>query len=550
MTTIQHDSTPQQRRRGSDYHRFQWFHWLHMAAPDCEIAKAALDAVWEKNPDFKPREYPDLNIWFSGTKGYRVTSQWTVEALLQMPADTAVQELLAYSPNERQLADGEHREAMLQNVNAAAKTDHPWGLDLADSLVQSRAWESDLWLYLFMAWGETELDLNGKQRLLSHLSSSELHRRHPREVASVLSKLAQSAKDPEAIEWLDAANQIAIALRPYAAGEALPDIVSSVGGVPQYVSWLQKAINHASGQLALFWVHSARLWKRQNLNSQSLNSEYRSALDTIIMEDGVSGQFGRTVLASQLNFFLAVDEIWAIDNLLPLFDVAHDDFQCAWDGVLTWGSLSPSTAERIRESAINAVPRIVQEFDHHMLARFVGFYVTAMGWLIQHANDEWITRFFTQADATAKEQFALQVGRSLRSLDENAQAEWWNVWLKDYWHNRLQGVPGPLDNEENAQMLGWVVNLPGVFPEAVGMATKMPKAAISRSLILRRIGESELIERHPTELARFLVHLGQCDTDPLFWMGTRNVFDSLLEMDLPTEIATGLREIAVTRHLG
>ena len=99
-------------------------------------------------------------------------------------------------------------------------------------------------------------------------------------------------------------------------------------------------------------------------------------------------------------------------------------------------------------------------------------------------------------------------------------------------------------------MLEWVVNLPGIFPEAVDLATKMPKATISRSLILHEVGESELIERHPIELARFLVHLGQSDTDPWFWMGTQSVFDSLLEMDLPTEIATGLREIAVTRHLG
>ena len=55
------------------------------------------------------------------------------------------------------------------------------------------------------------------------------------------------------------ANSIAINLRPYAAADELPQFTESVGGVPQYVSWLQKAINHASGKLALFWTFSIEL---------------------------------------------------------------------------------------------------------------------------------------------------------------------------------------------------------------------------------------------------------------------------------------------------
>ena len=74
-------------------------------------------------------------------------------------------------------------------------------------------------------------------------------------------------------------------------------------------------------------------------------------------------------------------------------------------------------------------------------------------------------------------------------------------------------------------MLGWVILLPAVFPEAVETATKMPKATITRSRVLHNISERGLVERFPVELAKFLVHLGQCQTEPWFWMRTRSVID-------------------------
>ena len=213
------------------------------------------------------------------------------------------------------------------------------------------------------------------------------------------------------------------------------------------------------------------------------------------------------------------------------------------------GQIIPTTAEHLRNTMLNAVPRVVKEFDEHMTARFIEFFVTAMTWLINDGADDWIIEFFKNADQTAKRQFAWGIGHRLRNLDETTQAEWWNNWLKEYWHNRLRGVPTPLDNEEINEMLGWVVALPGVFPEAVDAATKMPKGTIRHSLILHNISEGGLVERYPIQLAGFLAHLGQCKTDPWFWHATRSVIDRLLEKDLPSEIDTGLRELIATNHL-
>ena len=44
---------------------FYWLHWLHSAAPDCILAREALDDVLRQYPNFQPSEHPDLNYWTS-----------------------------------------------------------------------------------------------------------------------------------------------------------------------------------------------------------------------------------------------------------------------------------------------------------------------------------------------------------------------------------------------------------------------------------------------------------------------------------------------------
>lgn len=533
----------------SAHHIFIWFYWLHCSDPGCNIIKEALDTVWEENPAFVAPENPDFTHYH--WSGVRPPTQntWEVGALLARQAAELLPELLTYEPTDQQLFDGNDRWAMLNTVRQAAEVNPFWGLDLADAMVEFGAWDSDLWQYVLTAWTATEFDQEGVKRVLTHLSVGELHRQHPGEIADILSRLVKKTESA-ATGLPGAANAIAVALHPYASLDNLPEITAYAGGDPLYVSWLDRAINHASGQLALFWIHSIVLWRKlQDPAPLSLSTDYREALDAIVKEDGVLGKFGRTVLASNFRFFLAADEDWAINNLLPLFSTEHEDFQCAWDGFLSWGRLSPQIADLLREDLVKAVPRVFREFKGELLTRFVEFYVAIMGWLIDGPNDEWITELLKHADVDMKTQFAIAISHRLRDLDDNGQQEWWKVWLKDYWLNRLQGVPMPLHDAETARMLEWVIHLPGVFSEAVGMAIQMHPGTLTHSYILHDLQESELIERFPDYLAKFLVHLGRQNTDPWFWAGAREAIDKLLAKDLQPDLNQGLLELIVKHNL-
>ena len=527
------------------HHHYAWFHWLHQADPDCIIAKTALDTIQECHPDFVAPKHPDFTHWSETVSG---TSPWTAEELLAKPAGEWINDLLAFQPTGRDRVDGLGRWELLQAIAEAIRGSLAWGLDLADAVANAGDWDSDLWPHILMAWARTDFTAEETPRLLQHLTAGALHVEHAILIADALCHLVQYGEDSLSGESLLQANSIAVALRVYAPLAEVPNSIAYTGDVPHDMGWLFKANNHLAGKLALFWIYSISMWrKRQDPQPRSLSAEYRSVLDAIVGDDQNTGKLGRTVLASQFNFFLGTDETWALEHLLPLFDVEHKDFQCAWDGFLTWGRFSPPIAEHLRTSLIDAVQRIDHDFNLDMAMRFAEFYVAALGWLATGPGDEWITGFFKHAGGEAKRLFALQIGRRLRNLDEPRQQEWWDIWLKGYWENRLQGVPCPLHDEEIAEMLEWAIHLTGVFPEAIEVSSRMRAATLSRSHILHDVGETDLVDRYPNELTRFLIHLNQSEAEPWFWLDIRGIADKLLTKSLPADLELGLRELLALR---
>jgi hypothetical protein len=427
------------------HHHHTWFHWLHQTDPSCTVAKTALDTVLERHPDFVASDHPDFTHWSEAISG---KSPWTAEELLSKPAGEWIAALREFQPTLGDRADGLGRWELLQAVGEAVRRNLGWGLDLADALVNTGDWDSDLWPHILMAWSTTEFTSEEVNRLLDRLSYENLHRRHAGLVADVLQHLVQHGEDSLSMESLAKANSIAVELGAYAPLVEVPNSIAYTAGVPHDMGWLFRANNHTAGKLALFWIYSiSSLRRQQDPSARSLTAEYLDSLDSIIDDDQVTGKLGRTVLASQFNFFLGVDEAWALENLLPLFDATHQDFQCAWDGFLTWGRLSPPVVMHLRPSLIGAVQRIEQHSNRDMRVRFVEFYVAALGWFIIDADDEWITGFFERAGDEMRRLFALQVGHRLRTLDETRRKEWWDIWMRGYWENRLLGVPCPLDDK-------------------------------------------------------------------------------------------------------
>ena len=538
------DETEPENDRYAAYHHLEWLHWLSVADSSCDLAMQAIADIQVQYPEFRRSEHPDFTHYhWSGTRSLDQSS-WTVDALLARPAAEALPDLLAYQPTDQQRYDGDDRRAMLRKVEEAAQTNVSWGLELADALVGIAEWHSHLWHHLIAAWTTANLDEESTQRALSHLSVDALQQQHTREIARFLFELACTANSTEAAADLpDQANSIAVALHQYAVQVDVPNLTAYGGGVPQETDWFSRAINHPSGILAQFWVQRiARSHRQRETTRPALDDEHRDALDTITQDGNIAGKLGRTVLAGDLPFLLYVDETWALQNLAPLLEPGSSDFLSAWDGLTYCRRITPQAAALLREPFLKAVERINSELDGSRKQRFVSRYVGMLTWFAADSTDGWITKLFTYGDTEVRHQFATEISHQLRSLEEVGQKEWWSIWLKGYWENRLEGVPAPLDDTEIETMLDWTTLLSAVYPQAVDIAVQMRAVPLQQVTIIYRIEKSDLANRYPEAVAKFLIRLGEADQNLWVWHGAKEICDELLQSCLGSETEVRLRE--------
>lgn len=507
------------REKNTAYRHFYWLTWLHDVDPTWTLAKTKLDEVQERYPEFQKPEHPDF---VSRMRLVEFQSPWSVEELLSKPAGEWIEELLSFHSN-----DPLDKHLLQRDVGDAAKQEVQWGLELADALVSRENWEADLWAGLIRAWSRAELDNNQSRTVLNLLENTNLYQEHGCYVAHMLYALVENGGMPWTLELLPQANKVAAAL--WASIDR-----------DQSLNWWDSAARI----LALFWLGSLVLWGRQkDPVPKKLDGEYLAALSKIVEDRTIARRSGKTILAGEFAFLLAVDENWTKENLLPLFYKKNhrnaDDYKAIWDGFLTLGRLPPSVAELLDEAFLEAVQYINSDLSDQR-DRFIEAYAAMIGYHANNPSDEWIPKFFAHSDAKSRHIFASKIDNHLYRMDEARQQNYWQRWLKRYWQNRLEGVPKPLEPDEIKGMLEWLPHLTGVFSEAVDLAIKMPKIQWDAGGMLYGLEKGDLPDAHPEAMARLVIYL---DLPRYAWFGGQELIGKLLQSPLPPELKTKLQEL-------
>ena len=544
---------------------FYWFDRLHKSDSKCPLARQALDKILGEYPEFKWGEpvdiaYSDSSDWGSPQ------SPWTPEELLAKSVADWLDDLLSFQDTE---LNGPNRIGLLQSVAAAARTKFDWGLDLADVLSETEKWDVDLWPTLIRTWSRMELDENRHSIVLGWLGKTELYPKHSREIADALYGLVKHDVPAYALNLLSRANKIA---------EALWCRLDRNESIEESDDWSRSASSHPAGSLTNFWLFGFHLWREhQDPKPTVLSEECCTALSRIMNDQSLSGKLGKTVLANKFAYLLDVDKTWTQDNLLPLFGPGNDDFYVVWDGFLfsrilnpTGGKLNLIVAEAMADRFFKAVEQINSN-RFNQRDQFIQDYIDILAHFVEDPIDEWIPKLFqytiqktpsTTTETThierqflphdvqgIKTYFASEVRLRLHVMDEVARQEWWRHWLKRYWKNRSQGVPGgEFESGEVANMLDWLPYLGTVFPEAVDLAVQMPQRALQNCSVIEELSRSDEInlwQRHPESVAKLLIYLRKCNLPRHSWYSVRDLINQLLLLNISQESRQGLKKIRI-----
>ena len=520
------------------YEHFNWFHWLSDSDPECDLVRRRVEEIREQYHEFKPREWAAFHHYHTGGL---VThrSPWSTDELLSKPAKEWAHKLLAFQdPDTFDAFEHERpdRIGLANSVEEATNRNFPWGIELADTLAQSQEWDTDVWPSLMKSWarqrGEAE-----KHQVLDRLLQNGLQKSNVRAIAETLTTLINDGNLSHGSGLLSRANQVAMT-----AWDGI-DENEPVGAMED---WYARAINHPAGMLVEFWMHSLSSWyNEQNPRPERISEEYLSFMDKVVNDEATAGKLGKSGMSRQLRFLTAVDEKWVIEHLIPLFDSEDkDDRLAVWEASF-YDGMSPRAAEILEEPFLSALPDVEELFPRGSRSRerFIRRLTAMVTHFIDQPLELWIPEFFAKADEEDRREFALGIADQLRPMDPEPQRELWYRWLRKYWENRLDGKPEQLDPSETRVMFYWLPLLHDLFPEAVELAVKTTNLPPDFSPTTHLLSNEGKAEKYPEATAKLLIFLADQRLPQHVWLGGQELFEKLLDQNLPEDMEHRLTEI-------
>jgi SIR2-like domain/Domain of unknown function (DUF4020) len=493
------------------YERYNLLNWLQAAAPDSLITRREFDAMQEAYPHFGKRTRPDLDVEIDPAVWTTVGSRSpvTADSLLAKPPAEQIDWLVSFEPQHLLGAD---RYGLIESVREAAARNFEWGMGLARGLAARSLRDSDLWAGIVRAW-DSSLSISQWKEAFSFLAENQnIFPVSQREIAALLSEGTKGDSPSIPNDALDLAMVISKQLWLVCAKDTDP----RKGSFDR--DWLSIAINHPAGMLALFWLNL--LSKRRKDSGDrwtGLPGETKQFFEDIVYSDSFAADLVRVVFASQLTFFFALDEAWAKKHVLPLFDWSIRDSQAvqAFQGFLVWGRQTEALLPHL-------LPLYVKVFSHMAALgksrdRFCEYLAgAACHSSINPLKDGWVNQFLVKSELRDRTAFARWIRQILRGMHDEARKALWDIWIGEYWRNRLRGVPILLDAAELAEMVEWILFLGPAFPDVVDLLRESPAFQLENSFIYRELDESKIPEAYPSKTAELLVVLLKNEDAVLF----------------------------------
>ena len=147
------------------------------------------------------------------------------------------------------------------------------------------------------------------------------------------------------------------------------------------------------------------------------------------------------ILSGQMTFLFNCDREWCMKNLFPfLISENVEEFRAAWEGI-TWflGHAYKELADEMMPIYLCVIDRL-DGLEGETRKRFIDIYTNILIYAVDDPIVEFIPRLFRIANKEDRKQFVNSVRRELHRMDNKQKHYIWNVWLKDYWKNRIKNI--------------------------------------------------------------------------------------------------------------
>ena len=428
--------------------------WVTRVAPDFADAETVLQELQRQHDNFRPRDNPDLDLVVSsGSLG--PSSPVTVQQLLAKTTPEDVGWMISY---QGQSGPGTwtDRYGLLGAIGQAAVSSPEWALTIADQLIDRQNWDADLWPLLISSW---QISAGADPQLAGSILARLSRHQRPRLVigpaASLLETLARGDDlGPDVVGQMEE-----LALRLWDAGANADD------GQEPAAEW--------AWQLAGFWAQdTAARWRAGEDSWDGLPGTAKTALAEMLAASGRPAEASVSAVASYFALFLAADEAWATENILPAFNWEADPARAAsaWSGHLrgNWNNRAAALLQQYYEQSFtNLGPR----FRQQLAARVAD--ICLYGSDVALASSL-LAKYVRAVSEDDRRKFASIVSHVLQGQPPSFAEAQWEKWMRDYWRGRLDSLPLPLTPPEAGELAFWALTAGNYAAEAAEMTIRAP----------------------------------------------------------------------------
>ena len=516
------------------YDQYNVLTWLNQVDPACTLARKKFDEAQAQHPNFRRREHPDLTVW-SSTELHFDESPLSAEELLSKEPRESLEKLLSFQGSE---FNGPSRRGLISQVSQVCSKDFQWGCRLIDALKSARAWDSDIWSYIFLAWQQSLHDDAGISTITEWVRLNPESTRHFSAIIDMLQWQIRQHRAQLKPDTLIRIFELLVLLVESikAHEEAKGDVVTKDD------DWYSTAINDTAGKAveSLCFVADA-LRKTNHLDQKILNS-LEDSLEKLSKLQTNSGMCAATICGRMLSFLFGLDSDWARKSIIPLLDWTTPTAAATWHGYVhstVYLKCLPDLLPHYRASygkLSDELKKVNEAFVCHIVV--VAFHY----WTDPHDADN-LPVFIREADDSQRRMFASKVQEYLQKLTPDQIHHHWETWLKRYWKSRIDGDPVQLQGKEIGAMAGWPLSLEPVVNEAVDLAIKMPPGDLNADFPCHNISRYFVIDRQPAPIAKLQLYILQSQS-ALGWFRFQPIEDTVkklaLAQSVPSETYTAI----------
>lgn len=501
----------QNNRAGSAYERYNVLVWLNLKAPHCELAVEALKQILADNPQFLPREHPDLDGWVGPANFVDPAGGVNFPDILAGPPSLYLEQMLQAPIS----GFDKDRRDMCSNLKQLAEMNREWVLSFLSCAAESVAVDSALWTTILVEYSSLlktredwfqfrpilELLLRNKESihggvwLVNHTLWRGNHN-VPEEMIDLCMKFVDLAWCQRS-KGLERERQF-------------------------FRDWYRTAINQLGGWIGDSWVrHCMFLKQKIDRPWNGIPKDIRAKLVEAVTGDDETAFNARIAITPWIAYFFVWDPEFAREHLLPLFDWSRNAevSQQTWS-VLLWYSRGSSKNMEIElrplyksfahqiSAAVKEAGGHLEQFNQQSQNRF-GHHIAriAMDVIETQERVSFLEEFIALLTLPAREGVAQAISFRLKEMTPQECEGAWQEWLREYLDLRLLGRPASLAPDELKPFAEAGLTLTHSFPEFVDRFVQMPLAKVFVYSVLDELKRTTIWHDHPIATCRFLTHL-------------------------------------------